>query len=94
MDIDIKNIESLLAEKKYDEVKAAIIEASSKEFSDEERGAALTGLASVYMDISNAINTRYRDALQEAVAGMKDINAAENNASEKAKLVEVRAKLG
>ncbi len=93
MNIDINNIESLLAEKKYDEVRAIIQEATSKEFSDEERGATLTGLASVYMDISNAINIRYRDALQEALAGMKDINAAEGKAVENAKLAEVRGKL-
>ncbi len=93
MDIDIKNIESLLADKKYDDVRAIITSATSAKFSDEEKGAALTGLASAYLDISNAIQTRYRDALQEAIMGMKEINAMENKISEKVQLAEVRSKL-
>lgn len=93
MDIDIKNIETLLSEKKYDQVRSIINTATTKKFSDEEKGAALTGLASTYLDISNAINIRYRDALQEAISGMKEINSAESKTSERIKLMEVRDKL-
>lgn len=93
MDIDIKQIESLLSEKKYDEVRSLITSATSAKFSDEEKGAALSGLALSYVDISNAIQIRYRDALQEAIMGMKKINTAENVMSEKVQLAEVRSKL-
>ncbi|MEK7185025.1 MAG: hypothetical protein AAB726_00155 [Patescibacteria group bacterium] len=92
-DSDIKNIELLLSEKKYDEARAIITAALEAKFSPEEKGAALTGMASVYLDISNTINMRYRDALQEAIAGMKKINSAETDISEKIKLAEVRDKL-
>lgn len=83
MDTDIQNIEQLLSEKKYDQVRMIVASVAVRKFSDEEMGAALTGLASTYLDISNAISMRYRNALQEAIVGMKAINAAEMKASEK-----------
>ncbi len=93
MNIDITKIETLLSEKKYDEVRSLISSAVSTEFSSEERGAALTGLAQVYMELSNAVNLRYRDALKEALAGMKALNKAEAKSSENIKLAEVRESL-
>jgi hypothetical protein len=94
MDIDIKKIEALLDEEKFDEVRTIINGAVSSEFSKEERGAALTGLASVYLQVSNAINSRYKAALEEAIDGMKQLRAAESRMNDKAKLTEVRAGLG
>lgn len=93
MDIDTKNIEQLLIEKKYDEVRKIITELTSAKFSDEEKGAVLVGISSIYLDISNAINANYRDALKEVIASMKEIDKAENSVSEKIKLEEVRRKL-
>jgi len=91
--MDIKNIESLLAEKKYDEVRAIINEAVNTKFSETEKGAALAGLASAYMDISNTVNIQYLEALKEAVSGMKKINTAEARSNDNIKLVEIRSKL-
>lgn len=93
MTADLKHIESLLAEKKYDQVRAVIEASATEKLSAEEEGAALTDLASAYLDISNAINERYRSALEEAIAGMKEINAAEERVNERVKLEEVRHKL-
>jgi hypothetical protein len=93
MEIDINNIETLLSEKKFDQVRDIINSVVTKKFSGAEKGAVLAGLASVYLDISNAINSRYRDALQQAVEGMKEINAAEAKSDERIKLAEVRNKL-
>jgi len=88
--IDSKNIEDLLAHKKYDEVRAIISASVHQKFSEEEKGAALVGIASIYMDISNSINAAYRDALQEAIDGIKEINKAESKFADKIKLAEVR----
>jgi len=89
-DIDPKNIEDLLAQKKYDEVRAIISASVHQKFSDEEKGAALVGIASIYMDISNSINEAYREALQEAIDGINEINKAESKFADKIKLAEVR----
>jgi hypothetical protein len=93
MPIDIKNIELLLENKKYEEVQALIKEVVGSEISDEEKGAAFVGLASAYIDISNAIDTRYRDALQEAVDGMMAINKAESKTNDKVRIEEVKSSL-
>lgn len=93
MDIDIKNIEKLLEEKKYDEVRNIVNGVASSKLSDKETGAVLTGVASVYLEVSNAINERYKEVLKQAIEGMKKINNAENKSLEKIKLSEIRDSL-
>jgi hypothetical protein len=91
--IDSKNIEDLLAQKKYDEVRAIISASIHEKFTDKERGESLVAIASIYMDISNSINEAYRDALKEAIAGIGQINKAESHFKDNVKLEEVRSKL-
>jgi len=93
MEIDIQKIEELLAQKNYDEVRKMITAIVDKKFSDEEKGAALVGLASIYLDISNSIQKDYRDALQEAIAGMQKLNSLDSEVSDKIKLNNVRESL-
>jgi len=94
MNIDPKQIETLLAEKKYDEVRKIITDAVKEDIPGEEKGAILVGFASAYMTISNAINEQYRDALKEAIAGMEMINKAESETIDQIKLDEVKNNLG
>lgn len=94
MDIDIQKLESLLDAKKYDEARELINAAVSENLTQEQRGAALAGIASVYVEVSNAINARYKDALEEAVAGIKQLKAAESRANDKVKLAGLRSDLG
>ncbi len=91
--MDIKNIEKLLEEKKYDEVRSIVNNIASSKMTDKETGAALTGIASAYLEISNSINARYLDVLQQAIEGMKKINSAENKSLENIKLSEIRGGL-
>jgi len=94
MNIEPQQVETLLKEKKYDEVCALIKGAAEAPMTDKEKGAALVGIASVYMDVSNSIGAQYRDALDEAIAGMKAINVAETDMGDKIKLASVRQGLG
>lgn len=93
MTIDIQQIEKLLAEKKYDEVKALIKEIISAKQSDKEKGDALIDFASVYMDITNAINISYKEALEDAIESIKAANKAENEDVDAADLAKVRGDL-
>jgi hypothetical protein len=93
MDIDIQNLETLLAEGKYDDARKIITEKISAPITDGEKGDNLIGLSTAYLDISNAINTRYRDALKEAVEGMKVLRSAESKNGETIQIAEVREKL-
>lgn len=93
MTIDIQQIEKLLAEKKYDEVKALIKEIVSAKQSDKEKGDALIDFASVYMDITNAINVSYKEALEDAIESIKAVNKSENEDIDAADLAKVRGDL-
>ena len=93
MEIEVKQIESLLAEKKYDQVHIIINDVVNSAISKEDEGAYLTKLFELYLDISNSINSTYLDALEEAVVGMKHIDMAENKMIDKIKLAQIRNKL-
>lgn len=93
MTIDIQQIEKLLAEKKYDEVKVLIKEIISAKQSDKEKGDALIDFASVYMDITNAINVSYKEALEDAIESIKAVNKAEHEDVDAADLAKVRGDL-
>lgn len=93
MVIDINNIQKLLAEKKYDEARALISEISATPLTKEEKGAVLAGMASVYLDISNAISERYYTALNEAIEGLKKVKAAESKMGDTVRMKEIRNNL-
>lgn len=93
MTTDISQIETLLHEKKYDEVRALISAVAAEPFTPAEKGAALTGLASVYMDISNSINSRYLSALRTALAGLEMVSKSEQAFAEKIRASEIRSDL-
>jgi transcriptional regulator NrdR family protein len=93
MDTIIKKLEALLTEKKYDEVHDLIKEIVSTKMTSEEKGAALVNFASVYLELSNTINAHYLDALEEAVAGMKEINTAEAKSNDTIRVAELRETL-
>ncbi len=93
MNIDTKNIEKLLAEKKYAEVGKIISDAATAPMSSDEKGAALTGVATVYMDVMNNINIQYRDSLKEAIEAMKKLNKAELGMKDKIAVDEIKGQL-
>ena len=93
MAIDIKKLEALLAEKKLAEAGVLIREAVNAPMTESEKGSALVNYASVYMEAMNRINAEYKAALEEAVKGMKKIDASAAKSADKAKLAEVRAGL-
>ena len=94
MSVDPKQIEALLAEKKFDEVRALISEVANEKMTDGEKGAAYVDMALVYMKLINNVNLEYRDALASAIASIKTINTAEANMDDKIKLASVRQGLG
>ncbi len=94
METQIKQLEELLAGAKYEEAKKLIGEMVQVKLSSEEKGAVLVGIASAYMDISNAINETYRDALKEVIASIELVDKSESDFNDKLKLEEVKKDLG
>ncbi len=93
MNIDISHIESLLEAKKFDEAKVLMREMVAAPLEDSEESSAITGFAMTYVDLVNAINIQYRDALLHAISDIKKINAAEIGTNEKFRLDGVKKSL-
>ena len=93
MTTDIKHLEDLIADKRYNEAKALIKMAMNEPLTKEQRGAALIDFASLYMKINTAIAMEYKTALTEAVDNMKKINTAKSKIGDDIKIAEVRGKL-
>jgi hypothetical protein len=69
----LTRIQQLLAENKFDEAQALMSTVLSQPLSPAERGAQAVGLMSTYVQVMNAINSRYEQALKEAI---EDLEAA------------------
>ena len=94
MEIDIKKIEGLLEEKKYDEAGALIKSAFSQDIDPKERGALLFSIASVNMKVTNAINQKYKDALGKALKAMDDLNNFQSKVNDQIDLDKLHETLG
>lgn len=66
-------IQQLLAENKFDEAQALMSTVLEQPLSPSERGAQAVGLMSTYVQVMNAINSRYEQALKDAI---EDLEAA------------------
>lgn len=93
MTIDISKLESLLEEKDLAGAGALISQAVSSDLTEEEEGGMLTGLASVYLEVSNSMNERYLSALNETIASLEALQKAEGLSTEKIELATVREQL-
>lgn len=93
MAIDIKKIEALLDDGKYEEVKNIIRVEAVKEFTGEEKGAALAGLAEIYIDIQNSINKKYLEKLKKAISDIQEVDRTERQVNDEVELEEVKRKL-
>ena len=93
MSTDLQNLGQLIDDKKYDEAKAVISAAVKDDLTDDEKGAALVGLASVYLNMSNNISQQYIDTLKETIDALEKLKKAEIEARDGIDLAEVRAGL-
>ncbi len=92
--IDTKNLEQLVEQKKWQEAKKIMEDVfNSAELSEEEKGEIHTKLASVYMQVVNNINRRYEASLDEMISTLKKIDAKESEVNDKIDLAEVRSEI-
>lgn len=71
---DIEKIKELLSGNRFDEAKGVIHEVLNVALSVEDRAKLATQYAYIYMDVMNALNSRYAQALEEAI---EDLEALE-----------------
>ncbi len=90
----LPKIEKLLHEGRQDEARAMLRQALSAPLSEEERGALLVGFAAAYLAITNSINGARRDALEEDVEALEEIDALQHDIDDKLRLNKVRQQLG
>lgn len=93
MSIDIQKIEELLEAGKKDEARQLIISGVKEKLTDQEKGAALVDFASIYLEVSNSIQRKYKAQLEEVIAGLKKIKAAEAGLDDKVRIAELKKDL-
>lgn len=86
-------LERLLSEGKQEEAKQLLREMLSAPLSDEERGALLVGFAAAYLALQNSVSATQRDALEEEIAGLEEIDRLSRDIDEKLELAKVRSSL-
>ena len=70
----LTRIQQLLAENKFEEAQALITAALQQPLTSQDRGDIALGVMSTYLTVLNAINSRYEQALKDAV---EDLEAAQ-----------------
>lgn len=74
-------------------IKADIDNYFDTDLSQEDRGAAYTQLASMYMRVSNRINRSYLNALNSAINLLKSVNTAEQYAVDAIDAAEIKSRI-
>ncbi len=74
-------------------IKADIDNYFDTDLSQEDRGAAYTQLASMYMRVSNRINHSYLNALNSAINLLKSVNTAEQYAVDAIDAAEIKSRI-
>ncbi|MDD2646769.1 MAG: hypothetical protein PHV78_03035 [Patescibacteria group bacterium] len=91
--INVEQLEKLLAEGKQEEVKNLLQDYLSQDLSEADKGSTYLNLASIYMQVVNKFNKRYLDSLNNAIEAIKDINREGQVIDDKAALSIARAKI-
>ncbi|MCX6743946.1 MAG: hypothetical protein NTX82_00260 [Candidatus Parcubacteria bacterium] len=90
---DEKKLADLLAKGKYGDAKEIIQEVLASDLTSEERGAALTNMAQLYLELNNKMSARYVAVLDEAIATLKAMDATAKKAEEDMALSAAKKKL-
>jgi hypothetical protein len=93
MSIDIKKLEEYLIQKNYEEAGKMIQTMVKEKLSAEEKGDVMVGIISAYIEISNMIDERYLEALDDAIESLKKLNKAETKIKESIKIKELNDRL-
>ena len=93
VDPNISKLELLLSEDRLDEARPLIVEIASVTLSAKEQAGTFISVASAYLDIANSINRQYKDALEQAIAGIEKISRIEGNAPDTARIAELKESL-
>lgn len=86
---DVKNLEQLLENGKWDEAKEALDDLLKADLTDQEKGALLVNFGLIYTEVMGRINQRYLEALEEAEAVLKELNTKEKETVEGIELARV-----
>lgn len=72
-----QRIEKLLEEHRFEEARTLLNELFSEEMSEDDNGRLYSEYALWYMTVMNTVNSAYRDALEEAVQDLKELEKNE-----------------
>lgn len=87
------SLKDLIAQKKFDQAKAILLQSIRQEWSREKKGEVLSKLARAYMSTQDAINQRGIEFLQGAMKILEKIDTKEKKVKESGRLEDVRRRL-
>ena len=90
---DEKKLAELLKQGIYDEAKIIIKEVLASDLTPEERGAALTNMAQLYLELNNKMSERYLAVLDDAIVTLKTMDATAKKVEEELVLSAAKKKL-
>jgi hypothetical protein len=93
MAVDIKQIENELSQGNYDKAGVLIKQIMTENLTDTDKGAALVGLASAYMELMNTVNRAYLDRLTKINQDIARIIGIDSSIADSEKLINVRKSL-
>jgi flagellin-specific chaperone FliS len=88
--LEMKKLEQLIKEQRFEEAKAILDAFFAKEWTKEEKGEMYVQLMMMYMQITNRLNEEYLQTLDETIATIKEINTSYDAAVTKTKTKSVR----
>ena len=87
---DEKKLLQLLGQEKYEEAKKIIQEVLASDLTPEERGAALTNMAQLYLELNNKMSERYLATLEDAITTLKAMDKTAHKVEEDLALAAAR----
>ena len=91
--VDAAKLTEFLEKEQWDKAKE-LLDGYMRSLSTEDaKGEAYLGFAALYMDVNNKVNRRYEQALDDAIATLKDIKSAEKKAKNEVDIARVSNKI-
>lgn len=90
----MQQLESLLAENKYDEATTLIKSWVAQKLSDKERAALLVRFAALRLGLKASADEQYKEALYGIIRGLEKIKTTETRIDDMIRIEELKGSLG
>lgn len=91
--MDSEQVENLIAQENWTELKSLLQTELAAELTPEERGAVYVNVMRVYLDVTSRLNREYSQEMQTIIDSLQKVGRAEQTAMDDVDLAAARSKL-